>query len=56
MMWDKVGVEKDADAGMQSALDDIEQIRLDLLPGMRIANRRQVGQLRMARCHRRRRT
>ena len=30
MMWDKVGVEKDA-AGMQSALDEIQAIRLDLL-------------------------
>src|SRR6185437_11021894 len=37
IMWDKVGVEKDA-AGMQSALEDIEQIRLDLLPDMAIAN------------------
>ena len=39
--------------GMRSALDEIERIRLDLLPGMRIrtqANR----ELRMARCHRRR--
>ena len=37
-MWDKVGVEK-YDAGLRSALDDIEQIRLDVLPDMRIANR-----------------
>ncbi len=37
LMWDKVGVEKDA-AGMRSALDDIEQIRLELLPDMTIAN------------------
>ena len=36
MMWDKVGVEKDA-AGMRSALDDIEAIRLDLLPRMTVA-------------------
>jgi succinate dehydrogenase/fumarate reductase flavoprotein subunit len=33
MMWDKVGVEKDA-AGMRSALADIETFRLDLLPRM----------------------
>lgn len=38
LMWDKVGVEKDAH-GMQSALADINQIRLDLLPDMSIANR-----------------
>ena len=38
LMWDKAGVEKDA-AGMRSALDDIEQIRLELLPDMKIANR-----------------
>jgi len=37
LMWDKVGVEK-SEAGMRSALDEIEQIRLVLLPGMRIAN------------------
>jgi succinate dehydrogenase/fumarate reductase flavoprotein subunit len=37
LMWDKVGVEKDA-AGMRSALDDIEQIRLELLPDMKVAN------------------
>ncbi len=41
-MWDKVGVEKDA-AGMQSALEDIEQIRLDLLPDMAIANRTPIA-------------
>lgn len=29
MMWDKVGVEKDA-AGMQQALEEIEQVRLEL--------------------------
>jgi succinate dehydrogenase / fumarate reductase, flavoprotein subunit len=33
MMWEKVGVEKDA-AGMRSALADIETFRLDLLPRM----------------------
>ena len=33
MMWDKVGVEKDA-ASLQSALADIASIRLDLLPRM----------------------
>jgi succinate dehydrogenase / fumarate reductase flavoprotein subunit len=37
IMWNKVGVEKDA-AGLQSAIEDIEQIRLDLLPDMAIAN------------------
>jgi len=37
LMWEKVGVEK-SEAGMRSALDEIERIRLDLLPGMRIAN------------------
>ncbi len=50
-MWNKVGVEKDA-AGLQSAIEDIEQIRLDLLPDMAIANRDTDGQFRMARCHR----
>jgi succinate dehydrogenase / fumarate reductase flavoprotein subunit len=33
MMWEKVGVEKDA-AGLRSALADIETFRLDLLPRM----------------------
>jgi succinate dehydrogenase / fumarate reductase, flavoprotein subunit len=33
MMWDKVGIEKDA-ASLQSALADIASIRLDLLPRM----------------------
>jgi succinate dehydrogenase/fumarate reductase flavoprotein subunit len=33
MMWDKVGVEKDA-TGLRSALSDIETFRLDLLPRM----------------------
>ena len=37
VMWEKVGVEKDA-AGLRSALVDIEQIRLELLPDMKIAN------------------
>jgi succinate dehydrogenase/fumarate reductase flavoprotein subunit len=36
LMWDKVGVEKDA-AGMGAALEDILQIRSEL-PEMRIAN------------------
>ena len=35
MMWDKVGVEKDA-ASLQSALADIAAIRLDLLPRMSV--------------------
>jgi succinate dehydrogenase/fumarate reductase flavoprotein subunit len=35
MMWDKVGVEKDV-ASLQSALADIEAIRLDLLPRMNV--------------------
>ena len=42
MMWEKVGVEK-SEAGMRSALDEIEQLRLDLLPGMRIANSGKVA-------------
>ena len=37
LMWEKVGVEKNA-VGLRSALDDIEKIRLDLLPDMRISN------------------
>jgi succinate dehydrogenase / fumarate reductase flavoprotein subunit len=37
MMWDKAGVEKDA-ASLRSALDDIEEIRLDLIPRMRLAS------------------
>ena len=37
LMWEKVGVEKNA-TGLGSALDDIERIRLDLLPEMRISN------------------
>jgi succinate dehydrogenase / fumarate reductase, flavoprotein subunit len=35
MMWNKVGVEKDA-ASMRSALADVETIRLDLLPRMSV--------------------
>jgi succinate dehydrogenase/fumarate reductase flavoprotein subunit len=35
LMWEKVGVEKDA-ASLRSALDDIADIRLDLLPRMSI--------------------
>jgi len=37
LMWDKAGVEKDA-AGLRSALDEIERMRLELLPDMKIAN------------------
>jgi succinate dehydrogenase/fumarate reductase flavoprotein subunit len=37
VMWEKVGVEKNA-SDMRSALDDIERIRVELLPGMRIGN------------------
>ena len=36
MMWDKVGVEKDA-ASLQSALAEIAAMRLDLLPRMSVA-------------------
>jgi len=35
VMWEKVGVEKNA-SDLRSALDDIERIRLELLPGMKI--------------------
>jgi len=35
MMWEKVGVEKDA-ASMRSALEEIERIRIDLLPRMHV--------------------
>jgi succinate dehydrogenase / fumarate reductase, flavoprotein subunit len=35
MMWNKVGVEKDA-ASMRSALEDVETVRLDLLPRMSV--------------------
>jgi succinate dehydrogenase/fumarate reductase flavoprotein subunit len=37
VMWDKAGVEKDA-ASLRSALGDIEEIRLDLIPRMRLAS------------------
>ncbi|MEO8628760.1 MAG: FAD-binding protein [Betaproteobacteria bacterium] len=37
IMWDKVGVEKSA-ATLQSALEDFERLRVDLLPGMRLSN------------------
>jgi succinate dehydrogenase/fumarate reductase flavoprotein subunit len=37
VMWEKVGVEKNA-SDLQSALDDIERIRVELLPGMKISN------------------
>ena len=38
VMWEKVGVEKNA-SDLRSALDDIERIRLTLLPGMKVSNR-----------------
>jgi succinate dehydrogenase / fumarate reductase flavoprotein subunit len=38
LMWEKVGVEKDA-GGMNTALEDIQQIRLALLPDMAIATK-----------------
>ena len=37
VMWEKVGVEKNG-SDLKSALDDIERIRLELLPGMKISN------------------
>jgi succinate dehydrogenase/fumarate reductase flavoprotein subunit len=37
LMWEKAGIDKNA-VSLQSALEGIERIRLDLLPGMRIAN------------------
>ena len=37
IMWDKAGVEKSA-ATLQSALEDFERLRVDLLPGMRLSN------------------
>jgi succinate dehydrogenase/fumarate reductase flavoprotein subunit len=37
LMWEKVGVEKSA-AEMESALQEIERIRVELLAGMRLAN------------------
>src|SRR6185295_16215346 len=36
MMWDKAGVEKD-EGSLMSALQDIANIRLDLLPRMSVA-------------------
>jgi succinate dehydrogenase flavoprotein subunit len=41
LMWDKVGVEKDA-AGMSAALEEILQIRSEL-PEMRIANKTRIA-------------
>ena len=37
VMWEKAGVEKNA-SDLRSALDDIERIRVELLPGMKIRN------------------
>jgi succinate dehydrogenase / fumarate reductase, flavoprotein subunit len=37
VMWNKVGVEKNA-SDLRSALDDIDRIRVELLPGMKITN------------------
>jgi succinate dehydrogenase/fumarate reductase flavoprotein subunit len=37
VMWDKAGVEKSA-AGLKTALDDFERLRVELLPGMRLSN------------------
>ena len=37
LMWEKVGVEKNA-SDLRSALEDIERIRIELLPGMKIRN------------------
>lgn len=42
LMWNKVGVEKTA-ADMQSALDDLAQIRRELSSGMRISNQATVA-------------
>ena len=42
VMWDKAGVEKSA-ASLQSALEDFEQLRLDLLPGMRLSNQAKIA-------------
>jgi succinate dehydrogenase / fumarate reductase flavoprotein subunit len=42
VMWDKAGVEKDA-ASLRSALGDIEEIRLDLIPRMRLASRARIA-------------
>ena len=38
LMWDKVGVEKSA-VGLRAALEDIEEIRLGILPDMSISTR-----------------
>jgi succinate dehydrogenase/fumarate reductase flavoprotein subunit len=37
VMWDKAGVEKSA-AGLKTALDHFERLRVELLPGMRLSN------------------
>jgi succinate dehydrogenase/fumarate reductase flavoprotein subunit len=37
VMWEKAGVEKNA-SDLRSALDDIERIRVELLPGMKLRN------------------
>jgi succinate dehydrogenase/fumarate reductase flavoprotein subunit len=42
MMWEKAGVEKDA-ASLKSALEDIADIRLDLLPRMSLARTGRVA-------------
>jgi len=42
LMWEKVGVEKNA-AGLRSALDDIEEIRLDVLPDMAISTQSSIA-------------
>jgi succinate dehydrogenase/fumarate reductase flavoprotein subunit len=42
IMWDKAGLEKSA-ASLQSALEDFEQLRADLLPGMRLANEAKIA-------------
>jgi succinate dehydrogenase/fumarate reductase flavoprotein subunit len=38
IMWEKVGVEKDA-AGMNSALEDLQRLRIELLPRMQVSNK-----------------
>lgn len=42
IMWDKAGVEKSA-ATLQLALEDFEQLRVDLLPGMRLSNQEKTA-------------
>jgi succinate dehydrogenase/fumarate reductase flavoprotein subunit len=42
LMWEKVGVEKTA-VEMEAALEEIGRIRVDLLPGMRIAHNGKVA-------------